>query len=156
MRRAGPAAGGCAGGGDAGRGGGRRGGREGVGRAGGGGGPGGGAGVGGRGPAGRRCGGAAGLGAGRPAALALLELPRGLTAEQLAGGFGLPGGMALPGRIEESFRRRVEALPDPARRLLLLAAAEPGRALALGWPAGGPLGGGAAAAGGAGPARLGR
>jgi DNA-binding CsgD family transcriptional regulator len=47
--------------------------------------------------------------------LALLELPRGLTAEQLAGGFGLPGVRPLPGRIEESFRRRVDALPDQLR-----------------------------------------
>ena len=32
--------------------------------------------------------------------LALLELPRGLTPAQLAGGFGLPSVAALPGRIE--------------------------------------------------------
>ena len=57
--------------------------------------------------------------------LALLELPRGLTATQLAGGFGLVGAQALTGRIEESFVRRVEALPDEARRLVLVAAAEP-------------------------------
>jgi DNA-binding NarL/FixJ family response regulator len=57
--------------------------------------------------------------------LALLELPRGLTARQLAGGFGLLGAQALTGRIEESFVRRLEALSDDARRLLLVAAAEP-------------------------------
>src|SRR5436190_14734550 len=57
--------------------------------------------------------------------LALLELPRGLTATQLAGGFGLVGAQALTGRIEESFVRRVEALSDETRRLLLVAAAEP-------------------------------
>jgi DNA-binding CsgD family transcriptional regulator len=57
--------------------------------------------------------------------LALLELPRGLTATQLAGGFGLPGAESLTGRIEESFVRRLEALSDRARGLLLLAAAEP-------------------------------
>jgi DNA-binding CsgD family transcriptional regulator len=57
--------------------------------------------------------------------LALLELPRGLTATQLAGGFGLLGAQDLSGRIEESFIRRLDALPDDARRLLLLAAAEP-------------------------------
>src|SRR3954454_12986883 len=44
--------------------------------------------------------------------LALLELPRGLTARQLAGGFGLLGAQALTGRIEESFVRRLEALSD--------------------------------------------
>ena len=42
--------------------------------------------------------------------LALLELPQGLTATQLAGGFGLAGGQALTGRIEESFVRRLELL----------------------------------------------
>ncbi len=57
--------------------------------------------------------------------LALLELPRGLTATQLAGGFGLPEAQAVTGRIQESFVRRVSAVSDDARRLLLLAAAEP-------------------------------
>jgi tetratricopeptide (TPR) repeat protein len=57
--------------------------------------------------------------------LALLELPRGLTATQLAGGFGLLDPRPLSGRIEESFVRRLETLSDDARRLLLLAAAEP-------------------------------
>ena len=57
--------------------------------------------------------------------LALVELPRGLTATQLAGGFGLPGTEGLSGRIEESFIRQLEALSDAARRLLLVAAAEP-------------------------------
>jgi DNA-binding CsgD family transcriptional regulator/tetratricopeptide (TPR) repeat protein len=57
--------------------------------------------------------------------LALLELPHGLTPAQLAGGFGLLGAQALTGRIEESFVRRLELLSDDARRLLLVAAAEP-------------------------------
>ena len=57
--------------------------------------------------------------------LALLELPRGLTAADLAGGFGLPGALPLPGSIEESFRRQMDALPAGTRRLLQLAAAEP-------------------------------
>jgi DNA-binding CsgD family transcriptional regulator len=57
--------------------------------------------------------------------LALLELPRGLTETQLAGGFGVPGATALPGRIEESYVRRLEKLPEDARQLLLVAAAEP-------------------------------
>jgi DNA-binding CsgD family transcriptional regulator len=57
--------------------------------------------------------------------LALLELPRGLTATQLASGFGLLGAQALSVRIEESFVRRLNALSDDARRLLLVAAAEP-------------------------------
>ncbi len=57
--------------------------------------------------------------------LALLELPRGLTATQLAGGFGLLGPEGLSGRIEETFVRRLGGLSDDARRFLLLAAAEP-------------------------------
>ncbi len=57
--------------------------------------------------------------------LALLELPRGLTSTQLAGGLGLLGGPSLPGRIEQSFVQRLEPLSDDARRLLVLAAAEP-------------------------------
>jgi hypothetical protein len=39
--------------------------------------------------------------------LALLELPRGVTAGDLAGGFGLPGAGPLSSRIEDIFRRRV-------------------------------------------------
>src|SRR4051794_18940280 len=57
--------------------------------------------------------------------LALLELPRGLTARQLAGGFGLVEAQGIAGRIEESFLRRVQTLSDVARRVLLVAAAEP-------------------------------
>ncbi len=57
--------------------------------------------------------------------LALLELPRGLTPAQLAGGFGLPFAAPLPSRIEDNFRRQLDALPDPTRRLLLVAAADP-------------------------------
>ena len=56
--------------------------------------------------------------------LALLELPRGLSAAELAG-FGTSVVSALPSRIEESFRRRIAALPEETRRLLLLAAADP-------------------------------
>jgi DNA-binding CsgD family transcriptional regulator len=57
--------------------------------------------------------------------LALLELPRGLTPAQLAGGFGLPPVVPLTASIEESFTRRLATLPDGARRLLLVAAADP-------------------------------
>jgi DNA-binding CsgD family transcriptional regulator len=57
--------------------------------------------------------------------LALLELPRGMTQAELAGGFGLPAAVSLTGRIEDSFRRQLAVLPDEARRLLLLAAADP-------------------------------
>ncbi|MDX6644094.1 MAG: hypothetical protein QOD76_2056 [Solirubrobacteraceae bacterium] len=57
--------------------------------------------------------------------LALLELPREVTPAELAGGFGLPDAVPLSGRIEESFQRRLDALPAETRRLLQLAAADP-------------------------------
>ena len=72
--------------------------------------------------------------------LALLELPRGLTPAQLAGGFGLPGALPLSARIEQSFERRLARLPRDARRLLLLAAAEPVGDPAVLWRAGELLG----------------
>lgn len=72
--------------------------------------------------------------------LALLELPRGLTPEQIAGGFGLSGFGALTGRIEESYRRRLASMPTATRRLLVLAAAEPGQDAVLIWRAAGHLG----------------
>ena len=78
--------------------------------------------------------------------LALLELPRGLTAAQLAGGFGLGSAVPLAGRIEDSFGRQIEALPEPTRRLLHLAAADPSGDAPLVWRAAGRLGIGAEAA----------
>src|SRR5438445_4078671 len=57
--------------------------------------------------------------------LAILELLRDLTPAELAGGFGLAGGVPVSGSIEETFRRRIEALPSDSRRLLQLAAADP-------------------------------
>jgi DNA-binding CsgD family transcriptional regulator len=57
--------------------------------------------------------------------LALVELPRGLTPTQLAGGFGIPEANDLSKRIEISYARRLTALPEHARRLLVVAAAEP-------------------------------
>ena len=72
--------------------------------------------------------------------LALLELPRGMTPAELAGGFGLPAARSLTGRIEDSFQRRLDALPTQTRRLLLLAAADPSGDPALVWQAAGRLG----------------
>jgi DNA-binding CsgD family transcriptional regulator len=77
--------------------------------------------------------------------LALLELPRGVTAAELAGGFGAPGAPGLPGRIEDSFRRRLEGLPAATQRLMLVAAAEPAGEPVLMWRAAGLLGIGAGA-----------
>ncbi|MFL6083116.1 MAG: AAA family ATPase [Mycobacterium sp.] len=78
--------------------------------------------------------------------LALLELPRGLTPQQLAGGFGLLDAMRLPSDVEDSFRRRFDILPVQTRRLLLIAAAEPVGDQALVWRAAAKLGVGAEAA----------
>jgi DNA-binding CsgD family transcriptional regulator len=72
--------------------------------------------------------------------LALLELPRGLTTAELAGGFGLPGVVPLAGRIEDSFQRQLEALPAETRRLLQLAAADPSGDQPLVWRAARRLG----------------
>ncbi|MGE2690489.1 helix-turn-helix transcriptional regulator [Mycolicibacterium pulveris] len=56
--------------------------------------------------------------------LALLELPRDLSAAELAGGFGRPDSRPLA-NIEQTFLRRIELLPPQTQRLLLIAAAEP-------------------------------
>jgi DNA-binding CsgD family transcriptional regulator len=82
--------------------------------------------------------------------LALLELPRGLTAQELAGGFEVPHAVGLSGGIEggieESFRRRIGVLPEETCRLLLVAAAEPVGDPALVWGAAARLGIGVEAA----------
>ncbi|MEZ0110435.1 DNA-binding CsgD family transcriptional regulator/tetratricopeptide (TPR) repeat protein [Catenulispora sp. EB89] len=69
--------------------------------------------------------------------LALLELPRSRSSAELAFGFGGFGGHGGPGgfgshgtagvaaRVEDGFRRRVDALPPDTRTLLLVAAVEP-------------------------------
>jgi len=72
--------------------------------------------------------------------LALLELPRGLTPAELAGGFELPSVMSLANRVESSFQRQLEALPHETRRLLLAAAAEPAGNVAMLWRAATELG----------------
>jgi hypothetical protein len=72
--------------------------------------------------------------------LALLELPRGLTAAELAGGFAQPTPTPLPGQIEKSFTRRLEQLPLDSQQLLLVAAADPLGDPALLWRAADHLG----------------
>jgi DNA-binding CsgD family transcriptional regulator/tetratricopeptide (TPR) repeat protein len=59
--------------------------------------------------------------------LAILELVHGSSIEQLAGAFPAldVSRQESPSRLEESFRRRIEALPAAVRGLLLVAAAEP-------------------------------
>lgn len=56
--------------------------------------------------------------------LALLELPLGLSVEELTG-FGTATNSSLPSAVDESFRRRLALLPEETRQLLLIASAEP-------------------------------
>src|SRR5450755_416250 len=72
--------------------------------------------------------------------LALLELPRGLSPTQLAGGFGVPATVPLSASIEKSYARRLARLPRDERRLLLVAAADPVGDPALVWRAAERLG----------------
>jgi DNA-binding CsgD family transcriptional regulator len=71
--------------------------------------------------------------------LALIELPRGLTPAELAGGFGLDA-RPLTSRIEHAFVKRVEALPRDTQLLLLTAAIEPLGDVSLLWRAAKVLG----------------
>jgi hypothetical protein len=67
--------------------------------------------------------------------LALLELFRGLTAADLAGGFGLTGAVPVTASLENEFRDRLGVLPASTRTLLLVAAADPVGDPALVWQA---------------------
>ncbi|TWF74575.1 AAA ATPase-like protein [Pseudonocardia hierapolitana] len=67
--------------------------------------------------------------------LALLELPRGLSPEELAFGFGPQRAAPLVNRVEEGFQRRIAALPADTRMLLLTAAVEPVGDVPLLWRA---------------------
>ena len=69
--------------------------------------------------------------------LALLELPRGLTPAELAGGFGLPDARPLTSRIEHTFLQRAQVLPHDTQLVLLMAAAEPAGDMGLLWRAAG-------------------
>src|SRR3954447_24798587 len=72
--------------------------------------------------------------------LALVELPRGRSTGELAGGFVLPGAGTLPSQIEDHFRRRIATLPESTQRLMLLAAADPVGDATLLWRAAATLG----------------
>ena len=68
--------------------------------------------------------------------LALLELPQGVPeVPGVPHVAGLPELTGLPGRIEDSFRGRLEVLPAATRWLMLVAAAEPAGEPALVWMA---------------------
>ncbi|WP_433167560.1 ATP-binding protein [Kribbella sp. CA-247076] len=57
--------------------------------------------------------------------LALLELPAGLTAGELAGGFERLDSRPLTSQLEQSFARRLQELPSDTQQCLLTAAVEP-------------------------------
>jgi DNA-binding CsgD family transcriptional regulator len=65
--------------------------------------------------------------------LALIELTRGMSPEQLAGGFGLPDSMPLASGIEQRYLQRYHALSPDTRRLILAAAADPVGDVTLLW-----------------------
>jgi DNA-binding CsgD family transcriptional regulator len=67
--------------------------------------------------------------AGNP--LALVELTRELTPEQLAGAAWLPDPLPLAANMQARYWRRAEALPAQVQELLLLASAEPSGDLVL-------------------------
>jgi DNA-binding CsgD family transcriptional regulator len=57
--------------------------------------------------------------------LAILEVPRTVSATELAGGFWVSGKRNSTAAIEEGFVERIKALPADTRTLVLVAAAEP-------------------------------
>jgi DNA-binding CsgD family transcriptional regulator len=67
--------------------------------------------------------------------LALIQLSRGSTPAEQAGGFSLPDTGSLAGQIEQSFLRQVNVLPDETRLLLAAAAADPLGDVTLLWRA---------------------
>ena len=72
--------------------------------------------------------------------LGLLELARGMSEAELAGGFAGPPTVSLPSRLEHHYLQRVQALPEPTQRLMLLAAADPTGDATLLWRAAPTLG----------------
>ncbi|WP_433169646.1 ATP-binding protein [Kribbella sp. CA-247076] len=57
--------------------------------------------------------------------LGLLDLARSMTEAELAGGFAGPRQASLDGRLQSLYLRQVQDLPESARQLLVLAAADP-------------------------------
>ena len=67
--------------------------------------------------------------------LALLELVKGTSEAELAGGFGIPRTATLSGHLHHHYVQRVRMLPGPTQRLMLLAAADPTGDATLLWRA---------------------
>jgi DNA-binding CsgD family transcriptional regulator len=84
----------------------------------------------------------------RGSPLGLLELPKGMSPSELAGGFADPSTEPLSGQLHERYLLRVRALPAQTQRLMLLAAADPtgdptllwraAQAMHVGWDAAEP------------------
>jgi DNA-binding CsgD family transcriptional regulator len=72
--------------------------------------------------------------------LALLDLPRSMSAAELAGGFELLTATDLPRHLEDHYLQRAGELPEATQRLLVLAAAEPIGDATLVWRAAHGLG----------------
>ena len=72
--------------------------------------------------------------------LALLELVRGMSSPELAGGFAVSPTPMLSGHLQDHYLRRVRALPTATQRLMLLAAADPTANATLVWRAARTLG----------------
>ena len=72
--------------------------------------------------------------------LGLIELPRGMSPGELAGGFGAPPTGTTAGHLEEHYLRRIRALPEPTQRLMGVAAADPTGDATLLWRAAQTLG----------------
>lgn len=81
--------------------------------------------------------------------LALLELVKGTSEAELAGGFGIPDTATVPGHLHEHYRQRVRTLPGPTQQLMLLAAADPTGDATLLWRAARTIGVGPEALGAA-------
>jgi DNA-binding CsgD family transcriptional regulator len=67
--------------------------------------------------------------------LGLLELPRGMSQAELAGGLAVPATAPLSGHLQDHYLRRVQGLPEPTQQLLLIAAADPTGDATLVWRA---------------------
>src|SRR5262249_41916281 len=72
--------------------------------------------------------------------LGLLELATGMADAELAGGFAGPRQASLPGQLQDHYLHQVRVLPEPARQLMLLAAADPTGDATLLWRAAQTLG----------------
>src|SRR5262245_29040576 len=72
--------------------------------------------------------------------LAIVEWPRGMKPADFAGGFAMPASLPMVDRIEERFRRRLAALPEPTTRFLTVAAADPVGDPVIVWSAASALG----------------